>query len=103
MWTAASFCSYLLLYLNKYLAGGVFINYYFDGIAGFTAYCIGKPLYTYCKIRNAFLASYMVTLVGLLGIFLFEARLASPDFVIEFGASASPYPPGSPEDREYHL
>jgi len=103
MWTAGSFCSYLLLYLNKYLSGGVFVNYYFDGVAGIAAYCIGKPLYSYCKIRNAFLVSYIVTLVGLLGIFLFESKMASPDFIAYLGAPPSPYPPGSPEDREHHL
>lgn len=103
MWTAGSFCSYLLLYLNKYLSGGVFINYYFDGASGILAYCVGEPLYSYCRIRNAFIVSYIVTLIGLLGIFIFESEIASPYFIDELGAQPSPHPPGSAKDREHHL
>lgn len=62
---------YTLIYSNKYLEGTIYLNYYFDGLAGVIAFCIGAPLYKYAKIRNAFLTSYVVTLIGLLGLFLF--------------------------------
>ena len=46
MWTATSFGNYLLLYLNKYLSGTIFINYYFEGVSGIIGYIIGKVLYS---------------------------------------------------------
>jgi len=44
MWTAASFCIYLLLYLNKYLPGSIFLNYYLEGATGAIGYLIAAPL-----------------------------------------------------------
>lgn len=44
MWTAANFSGVLLQYMNKYLSGTVFINFYIEGIAGIVGYAIGKPL-----------------------------------------------------------
>jgi len=102
MWTAASFNSYTLLYSNKYLEGDIYLNYYFDGLAGIIAYLIAAPLYQYCKIRNSFITSYIITLLGLLGIFLFESDLISP-YIISTISNPSPYPPGDPKEKAYYL
>ena len=91
------------MYMNKYLSGSIYINYYFDGISGLIAYSIGKPLYRYLKIRNAFLISNYITIVGALGIILFESDIISPYFIDSLGCSPSGYPEGSAKDRKYHL
>jgi len=103
MWTAASFCTYVLVYLNKYLSGSVYVNYYFDGLSGIISYTIGAPLYRYCKIRNSFIFSYIVTLVGLLGLFAFQSKLLPADSIEDWGCPPSPYPEGSPKRDEYYL
>jgi hypothetical protein len=102
-WTAASFGTYLLLYLNKYLAGTIYLNYYFDGIAGVVAYIIGKPLYQFCKIKNSFITSNAITLFGATFILLFEGGYISPYFIDSMGCPPSGYPEGSEKDRKYHL
>lgn len=92
-WISASFGTYLLLYLNKYLSGSIYMNYYFDGLSGVIAYIIGKPLYKYCKIRNAFIVSEAITIVGGLGLVLFQSGAISPYFIDGMGCPPSPYPP----------
>ena len=94
MWTAFLYVNYALIYQNKYLPGSIYLNFYFDGVAGIIGYCIGKPLYSYCKIKNSFITSYIISLTGLLGIFLFESEIASPYFIDEMGFT-SPHEPGS--------
>ena len=103
MWTAASFNTYLLLYLNKYLAGSIFVNYYVEAAAGVTSLLIATPIYTSCKTMVSFIVSYSVTLLGAITILLFEVKVFSPSFVTELGVSPSPHPSGSPEEREYYL
>jgi len=44
-WTVSTLTVYMLLYMNKYLAGGIYIQYYFDGISGLLAYSVGKIIY----------------------------------------------------------
>jgi len=73
MWTAASFNNYLLVYLNKYLAGTIYLNLYFDGVSSIVAYLIGKPIYQYCKTRVTFIVALAITLIGSIGIYIFEA------------------------------
>jgi hypothetical protein len=102
-WSAASFGVYLLMYLNKYLSGSIYLNFYFDGISGVVAYTIGAPLYRYCRIRNAFIISNTIACVGALGLILFESGAISPYFIDSLGCPPSDYPEGSPKDREYHL
>ena len=103
MWTSASFCLYTLAYLNKYLSGSIFINYYFDGVAGITGYLLGKPLYSYCKMKASFLLALTVAFVGSLGIYMFEAGILSPYFIDDLGCPDSGFEPESPKDKEYHL
>lgn len=95
MWTAASFNNYLLIYLNKYLAGSVYLNFYFDGISSIVAYLIGKPLYSFCKTKWSFITAFSITLLGALGIYMFEAQIISPYFIDDLGCPPSPYAPES--------
>ena len=79
MWSAASFGMYILVFLNKYLAGSIYIHYYIDGIAGILGFAIGNYIYSTCRIKWSFIISYAVTIIGALGIFLFEAEIISPN------------------------
>ena len=103
MWTSASYCVYTLAYLNKYLSGNVYMNYYFDGICGLSGYLLGKPLYSYCKVKISFIVAISVAFVGSIGIYLFESKIADPYFIDSMGCPPSGFKPGSPKDREYHL
>lgn len=102
MWSSATFCSYTLTYLNKYLSGSIYINYYFDGASGVIAYFLGVPLYSYCKVKISFLTALSVAFLGSIGIYMFEAGIISPYF-IDGSCAPSGYPPDSAKDREYHL
>ena len=90
------------MYLNKYLSGSIYLNYYFDGISGILAYSIGKPLYSNCKIRNSYLLSNAIFLFGSIGLYLFEGGIISPYFIDSFGFK-SPYAHGSKKDKKWHL
>ena len=100
MWSAASFGCYILIFLNKYLPGSIFINYYIEGICGVIGWTIGKFLYGKCRIKISFIVSYFVTIFGVFGIFLFESEIISP-YAID--SEPSPYPTGSEKDRNYRL
>lgn len=103
MWTAASFCLYLLQYLNKYLSGSIFINYYLDGIGGVIAALFGQIIYNFFKTKWSYVLSYSITLFGSIGILLFEGGFLSVYFIDEIGCPPSPYPPESDKDYEWHL
>lgn len=90
------------MYLNKYLSGSIYLNYYFDGISGVLAYSIGKPLYTNYKIRCSYIVSNSIFLFGCLGLYFFEGGIISPYFIDIFGFK-SPYLHGSKKDRKWHL
>jgi hypothetical protein len=71
MWTTGSVTVYTLVFLNKYLSGSIFINYYFDGISGIIADLAGEGIYRLWRVRTSFLVSIGLTFFGLVGIFLF--------------------------------
>lgn len=103
MWTVGTFTLYLLQYMNKYLSGTIFINYYLDGVAGVLAALFSQVLYNWLKAKWSYVLSYVLTLLGSLGILLFESGSISPYFIDSMGNPPSGYPPGSDKDREYHL
>jgi hypothetical protein len=78
MWTAANFSGVLLQYMSKYLSGTIFINFYIEGIAGIVGFLIGKLLNYLWKTKISFIISYVVTIFGAFGIFLFENEVISP-------------------------
>lgn len=46
VWSACSFSSYLLNFMNKYLEGSIFENNYAEGLAGGLATIVGASLYS---------------------------------------------------------
>ena len=103
MWTVASFCLYLLQYMNKCLSGTIFINYYLDGVAGVIAVIFGEAIFNYLRTKWSYVLSFIITLLGSIGILIFESGLVSPYFIDDMGCPPSGYPSGSAKDREYHL
>ena len=103
MWSVSSFSGYVLLYLNKYLPGTIFVNFYLEVLSGLIAYPIGKPLYNGCGLRIAYSVAYSIILFGLFFIFMFETEIIEPYFIDDLGSPPSPYPPRSAKDRDYHL
>lgn len=102
-WTAGNFTYYVLVYLNKYLSGSIYLNFYIDGVVAIIALSIGKEVYGRLKHRLAYVVSYSITLFGAIGLVLFLGRFVSPDFVQSLGAPSSGYPKGSEEDRQHNL
>jgi len=94
MWTAANFSGVLLQYLNKYLSGTIFLNFYIEGAAGIVGFLIGKILNYLWKTKISFIVSYVVTIFGAIFIFLFEGDYITP---YAFGScDCTPFPHESP-------
>lgn len=74
MWTAASFSTYLLQYLDKYLAGTIFTNYYLDAAATVIALLVSAPVYARFMTRISFLMAFSFTFIGASGVYLLESR-----------------------------
>lgn len=102
MWTAANFSGVLLQYMNKYLSGTIFINFYIEGVAGIVGFLLGKLLNYWWKTKISFIISYVVTIVGAFGIFLFESEIISP-YIINADHEGHQYPEGSEQDKKLHL
>lgn len=70
-WTVASFSFYLLMFMNKYYEGSIFINYYLDGLGGIVGSLLSLPAYYYLRMRYSFLISITLTLLGAIFLLLF--------------------------------
>ena len=102
-WTAVSFSFYLLLFMNKYTEGSIFLNFYLEGCAGVLGSLLSLLTYGYLRMRWSFIISVSYTLVGAIFILVFQQGYLSPHWVNVFVAEKSPYEEDSPEDREYYL
>lgn len=103
MWTSASFCGYMLSFMNKYFEGSLFLNYYLDGLSGICGSLLSVATYGCFGMRYAFVFSIALTLLGAVSLLVFEQGYLSPHFVHWFVIEKSPYERDTPEDREYYL
>ena len=103
MWTSGTFGTYLLSYLNKYLAGTIFVNTYFDGIAGLIAYSTGKDLYNWVRLKVAFIFSLSLSLVFTIVLYLLRIEAIPANWITYIGSPPSEFPEGSQEDKDYNL
>ena len=89
MWSACSFSNYLLNFLNKYLEGSIFVNNYYEGIAGILATAAGTTCYLILGKKKAFTVSFSLALFGGTCIYLLESGLYQPpvSFVDSFSGS----------------
>jgi hypothetical protein len=69
------------VYLNKYLSGTIYLNFYIDGVTAIIALSIGKEIYGRLKHRLAYVVSYSITLFGAIGLVLFLGGYVSAEFV----------------------
>lgn len=67
-WSACSFTFYMLMFMNKYYEGQIFINFYLDSVAGIIGPGISILLYSPCKTRLSFILSLTFTIIS--GTFL---------------------------------
>ena len=74
MWSAASFSTYLLNFLNKYLEGSIFQNNYFEGLAAILAIVIGSNIYTKLGKRYSFVIAFFIAFVSGMVIYSLETQ-----------------------------
>lgn len=101
MWTVSSFSFYLLLFMNKYYEGSIYINYYLDGVAGIVGSSLSLLTYGCLRMRWAFIISLTLTLLATIGVLIWQQGYASPHFVNVFvpDDKKSPYEEDSEDDR----
>lgn len=75
MWTACSFGSHLLNFMNKYLEGSIFTNNYVEGYAGGLACLLAASLYSRFGMKKTFLISYGLSLFGGVLVCLLEGGI----------------------------
>jgi predicted MFS family arabinose efflux permease len=97
MWTASSFSFYLLMFMNKYYEGSLYVNYYLDGVAGILGSCLSSAVYGPIKMRWSFILSISITLIGSVCLLIFQQGYASSNWISVFmpDDKKSPYPEGS--------
>lgn len=71
LWSTISFIFYTLVFLNKYLEGSMYLNFYLEGIAGVVGSLISLALYKPIKMFWAFLISIILTFIGVLSFLVF--------------------------------
>ena len=103
MWSVASFSYYLLIYMNKYFEGSIYVNFYLDGISGLIGSCTAVLIYTCARIRWSFIIASTLSLLGSVFLLLFQQDYISPNFVSVFMTEKSPYDEDSPETKAYYL
>jgi hypothetical protein len=103
MWTAGNFGTYLLSYLNKYLPGTIFVNMYFDGIAGIIAYSTGKFIFVYFKLKTSFITSLCISFWFTVFLYLIRIEAVPSNWIMYLGSPASGFEPDSNEDKEFYL
>ena len=104
MWSVGIYCTYMMLMLNKYLEGSIYVNFYMEGLAGIIGSFVADYTYTRLRVKNSFIFAHSITLVGAVLIYAFESGIFSPNFVSSWGfCDKSPYPINSEETQLYYL
>lgn len=75
MWTACSFGSHLLNFMNKYLEGSIYTNNYIEGLAGGLACLIAAQLYSKYGMKISFMISFGLSLTGGIIVSLLESGI----------------------------
>ena len=71
MWSTISFIFYTLVFLNKYLEGSIYVNFYLEGTAGVVGSLLSLAIYKPIKMFWSFIISVILTFLGLLGLLVF--------------------------------
>ena len=70
--TAIIFTYYLLNFMTKYYEGGLYLNYYLDGVALIIGAGIALPIYRWLKMKMSFIIQYIVVLLGIFLVLCFQ-------------------------------
>jgi len=97
-WTAASFSFYLLMFMNKYYEGSLYVNQYLDGLAGVIGSTAALFIFGWFRMRWSFIFSTTNTLIGSILVLLFQQNYVSAEFVTSLGVPPSSAPEGSHEE-----
>lgn len=71
LWSTLSFTFYVLSFMTKYYEGGLYLNYYLDAAANLVGCLLALPLYTWLRMKYAFLITIGMTFTGVLFIMCF--------------------------------
>lgn len=71
LWSTISFIFYCLVFLNKYLEGSMYLNFYLEGVAGILGTLLSLALYKPVRMFWAFIISITLTFIGILCLLLF--------------------------------
>ena len=71
-WTVSSFSFYLLLFMNKYYEGSIYVNYYLDGIAGIVGSTLSLLSYGFLKVQWSYVISLSLTLILVILVLIYQ-------------------------------
>ena len=105
LWTIDSFAYYMLQALTKDYEGNIYLNFYFDGLAGIIGISLARPFYVWVGMRPSFQIPILFTILFGFLCMAYQQSWLSPEFVDSLGV-----PPcgeacaGDPEaEREHRL
>ena len=64
MWSAVSFCYYMIIFQLKYIPGNIYINSMSSSLSEMVANILAGFLYKYLRIKLSFIVCFSVSLVG---------------------------------------
>jgi MFS family permease len=68
IWASSSFCYYLISYQLKYIKGNIFVNGMISSTSEIIAYIVSSFVLRQFGIRNTFLISFAISLIGMVAI-----------------------------------
>ena len=71
-WTVSSFSFYLLLFMNKYYEGSIYVNFYLDGIAGIVGSTLSLLSYGFLKVQWSYVISLSLTLIFVIFVLIYQ-------------------------------
>ena len=71
-WTVSSFSFYLLLFMNKYYEGSIYVNFYLDGIAGIVGSTLSLLSYGFLKVQWSYVISLSLTLILVILVLIYQ-------------------------------
>lgn len=93
LWTACSFCYYMIMFQMKYLPGNIYVNTYANQFSEIFANVFTGVIYTRFGLKRSFTISYGISVVGSVLIIMFGSALKvlMPLFVIlaKFGIATA--------------
>jgi drug/metabolite transporter (DMT)-like permease len=59
----------------KYFEGNIFVNFYIFGAAGIAAVLVGGFCYKRYGLKNSFLISFVMSIIGCIGMLIVQTHL----------------------------